>query len=181
MVTPSFVIVGAPNFLSRTTFRPRGPSVTRTVLASLSTPRWSASRAAELNCSCFAMDLCSSLLGPRFPLAPDRRSSAGTIPERVLIGLNLPHAARGRNSEDSKPVEREIEVHLLDRLGVRRDHGGQPSGRDHRGPDVLLRGDAPHDRVHLADGAEVDARLEALLGAPAHHALRRTELEGGEP
>ncbi len=39
MVTPSLVMVGAPNFLSRTTLRPRGPSVTLTVSASALTPR----------------------------------------------------------------------------------------------------------------------------------------------
>ena len=38
MVTPSFVISGAPKDLSRTTFLPFGPIVTRTVSASLFTP-----------------------------------------------------------------------------------------------------------------------------------------------
>ena len=42
MVTPSLVIVGAPHFLSRTTLRPFGPSVTATASASLSTPASSA-------------------------------------------------------------------------------------------------------------------------------------------
>src|SRR6266700_58699 len=37
-VTPSFVIVGAPNFLSSTTLRPLGPSVTFTTSASVSIP-----------------------------------------------------------------------------------------------------------------------------------------------
>ena len=36
--TPSFVIVGAPHFLSSTTLRPLGPSVTRTASASLFMP-----------------------------------------------------------------------------------------------------------------------------------------------
>src|SRR4051794_24116302 len=49
MVTPSLVIVGAPNFLSRTTLRPRGPRVTLTVSASLSTPRSRERRASSLN------------------------------------------------------------------------------------------------------------------------------------
>src|SRR4030095_1666541 len=38
-VTPSLVMVGDPNFLSRTTFRPLGPSVTFTASASRFTPR----------------------------------------------------------------------------------------------------------------------------------------------
>src|SRR5213078_2955630 len=37
-VTPSLVIVGDPNFLSRMTLRPLGPSVTFTALASWLTP-----------------------------------------------------------------------------------------------------------------------------------------------
>ena len=37
-VTPSLVMVGEPNFLSMTTFRPLGPSVTLTASASLLTP-----------------------------------------------------------------------------------------------------------------------------------------------
>jgi len=46
IVTPSLMTVGEPNFFSRTTLRPRGPRVTLTALASLSTPassRWRAS------------------------------------------------------------------------------------------------------------------------------------------
>ena len=38
-VTPSLVIVGEPNFLSRTTLRPFGPSVTLTASARWFTPR----------------------------------------------------------------------------------------------------------------------------------------------
>src|SRR6266542_3321804 len=38
-VTPSLVTVGAPNDLSRTTFRPFGPSVTVTASARMLTPR----------------------------------------------------------------------------------------------------------------------------------------------
>ena len=38
-VTPSLVMVGEPNFLSRTTLRPLGPSVTLTASASWLTPR----------------------------------------------------------------------------------------------------------------------------------------------
>src|SRR6266516_3773195 len=48
-VTPSLVMVGAPHFLSMTTLRSRGPSVTLTVSASLSTPRSSERRASSSN------------------------------------------------------------------------------------------------------------------------------------
>ncbi len=47
MVTPSLVMVGAPYFLSSTTLRPLGPSVTRTASATLSTPRLRERRAVS--------------------------------------------------------------------------------------------------------------------------------------
>ncbi len=47
--TPSLVMVGAPNFLSRTTLRPLGPSVTLTVSASWLTPASRALRASSSN------------------------------------------------------------------------------------------------------------------------------------
>src|SRR5215207_11177567 len=53
-VTPSLVIVGEPNFLSMTTFRPLGPRVTFTASASLSTPRLRDARASLLNWRSFA-------------------------------------------------------------------------------------------------------------------------------
>ena len=53
-VTPSLVIVGEPNFLSMTTFRPLGPRVIFTASARASTPRLSRARASMLNCSSFA-------------------------------------------------------------------------------------------------------------------------------
>src|SRR6266508_4246753 len=52
-VTPSFVIVGLPNFLSRMTLRPLGPSVALTAFASFSMPRSNVCRALSSNCSCF--------------------------------------------------------------------------------------------------------------------------------
>src|SRR5439155_13347974 len=48
-VTPSLVMRGAPYDLSSTTLRPLGPSVTRTALASMSTPRSILSRASTPN------------------------------------------------------------------------------------------------------------------------------------
>src|SRR6218665_1032408 len=54
MDTPSFVIVGAPHFFSRTTLRPRGPSVTLTVSASWLSPRSRPRRASSLKAMIFA-------------------------------------------------------------------------------------------------------------------------------
>jgi hypothetical protein len=62
MVTPSLVIVGAPNFLSMTTLRPLGPMVTLTASARALTPRSSLRRASSSNCSCLAMTAKSLLV-----------------------------------------------------------------------------------------------------------------------
>jgi hypothetical protein len=55
IVTPSLVIVGEPYFLSRTTLRPFGPSVTRTASARRSTPCLRPRRAFSSKRSCLAM------------------------------------------------------------------------------------------------------------------------------
>src|SRR5437867_254436 len=54
-VTPSLVIVGEPNFLSRITLRPFGPRVTLTALARLLTPRRIPCREESPYTICFAM------------------------------------------------------------------------------------------------------------------------------
>ncbi|VVM35280.1 conserved hypothetical protein protein, partial [Terribacillus sp. AE2B 122] len=56
IVTPSFVISGEPNFLSNTTLRPFGPSVTLTASASVSTPRSMERRASSENLMSLAMN-----------------------------------------------------------------------------------------------------------------------------
>src|SRR4051794_11360015 len=75
IVTPSLVIVGAPNFLSMTTLRPRGPSVTLTASASLSTPRSRERRASSLNLMILGMpDLSMRECGERRPPRGPRES-----------------------------------------------------------------------------------------------------------
>src|SRR5476649_2480275 len=54
IVTPSFVIVGEPNFLSSTTLRPFGPMVTLTASARWSMPRFSERRALSSKMICLA-------------------------------------------------------------------------------------------------------------------------------
>src|SRR3954452_11948679 len=61
MVTPSLVMVGAPNFFSMTTLRPLGPSVTFTASASLLTPASRPRRACSSNLSCLGMGLLPDL------------------------------------------------------------------------------------------------------------------------
>src|SRR4051812_1774355 len=118
MVTPSLVIVGAPHFLSMTTLRPLGPSVTFTTLASASTPRCSASRASVSNTRIFDMTLSSELLAltktPRSPshgwrgygalfsaylLLDDREHVAGGQDE-VLLGAELDLGAAVLREDD---------------------------------------------------------------------------------
>ena len=59
-VTPSWVTVGAPNFLSRATLRPFGPSVVLTALARMSTPSLRDCRACSLNSISLATSMNSS-------------------------------------------------------------------------------------------------------------------------
>src|SRR6516162_4446885 len=62
-VTPSLVMVGAPHFLSSTTLRPRGPSVTFTVSASLLTPRSSERRASSSNSRILGIEIPQPTVG----------------------------------------------------------------------------------------------------------------------
>ena len=55
MVTPSLVTVGPPKALSNTTLRPRGPRVTFTASASVSTPAWMPLRACSSKAINFAI------------------------------------------------------------------------------------------------------------------------------
>src|SRR3954464_3851459 len=81
MVTPSLVIVGAPNFLSRTTLRPRGPRVTLTVSASVLTPCSSRCRASSEKLRIFAM--YRSLHAPP-PCPLGRARAVGTVSRSLL-------------------------------------------------------------------------------------------------
>src|SRR5260370_394999 len=56
-VTPSWVTVGEPNFLSRATLRPLGPRVALTASAIRSIPFLSDRRASSSNTSCFAIEI----------------------------------------------------------------------------------------------------------------------------
>ncbi len=77
IVTPSLVIVGEPNFLSRTTLRPFGPIVTLTASARRSMPRLSERRAVSSKMSCLAnSNVPPGTLGRGRRLAADGRQSA---------------------------------------------------------------------------------------------------------
>jgi hypothetical protein len=76
IVTPSFVTVGAPNFLSSTTWRPRGPRVTLTASASWFTPRSNARRAFSSKLIFLGMSCLFRIYGVRTP--PPRRPVRST-------------------------------------------------------------------------------------------------------
>src|SRR5262249_3053511 len=80
-VTPSLVIVGAPHFLSMTTLRPLGPSVTFTASARRLTPRSSARLASSSNSRLLAMSFLGVCVDGRVcanhATAPDRPRTAG--------------------------------------------------------------------------------------------------------
>src|SRR3972149_248009 len=80
-VTPSWVTVGAPNFLSTATLRPFGPRVVLTALAIVSTPRLSDFRASSVNISCFAMY--------SLPLALDERENVVLVHHQVVLVVDL--------------------------------------------------------------------------------------------
>src|SRR5262245_35635700 len=94
-VTPSLVTFGAPNDLSSTTFRPRGPSVTVTASARMFTPRRIFSRASWPNFTSFAAMASPSsafdhaedvlLAHDEVFLAVDLDLRAGILPEQDLV------------------------------------------------------------------------------------------------
>src|ERR1700758_4910048 len=83
MVTPSLVIVGAPNFLSRTTYRPLGPSVTLTALATASTPNSSALRAS----ASYLSSLCA--ISVLVLLGLDLGEDVGLTEDEELLAVHL--------------------------------------------------------------------------------------------
>src|ERR1700742_4068634 len=64
-VTPSLVMVGAPNFFSMTTLRPLGPSVTFTASARVFTPRRIAWRESSPCRICFAISNSPYIAEPK--------------------------------------------------------------------------------------------------------------------
>src|SRR5215213_8684715 len=111
IVTPSLVIVGLPNFLSRTTFRPLGPIVTLTASARRSMPFLSDRRAVSSKYSCLAKVMPP---GCRVVVSCARRLFADDR-EDALLGLllggvreddaALGHLLAGRRLDDDAIAE----------------------------------------------------------------------------
>src|SRR5271154_2081023 len=83
-VTPSLVMRGAPNDLSRTTLRPLGPSVTLTALLRMSTPRNMRSRASTR--------LSGLLLGGR--KVGENAHDVALLHDQQLLAVDLDFSAR---------------------------------------------------------------------------------------
>src|SRR5437763_1244527 len=92
-VTPSLLIRGAPNDLSRTTLRPLGPKVTFTALARMSTPRSILSRASVWNRTSFAAMIS-------LPLRDDTHN-VGFLHDNEVLAVDLDFGARPFSKEHS--------------------------------------------------------------------------------
>src|SRR6476661_5740227 len=138
-VTPSFVMVGDPNFLSRITFRPRGPSVTLTALAKLFTPRRIPCREASPYTICFAIRL-SRFLSACF----DDRQHFVLAHDEVLFTIDFDVLTRILAEQDHiarLDIERDAHAALSERA---------VAGGDHRASlRLLLRGVGNNDSAAL--------------------------------
>src|SRR5215467_3943414 len=167
MVTPSLVIVGGPNFLSSTTFRPRGPMVTLTASASALTPCSSRCLASSEKLRVFAMGFLWSLqnpavsrVGPGRPAAPVDRGQRCQFTCGVSSLLDDgEHVTRG-----------EHEVFLAPVL----DLGAAVLRVDHDVADLHVNRDAVALVVEAAGAHREDgALLRLLLGRVRDHEARR--------
>src|SRR5215510_3805767 len=160
-VTPSLVISGEPNFLSRTTLRPLGPRVTLTASARRFTPRRMDWRDSSPYVICFAIetDLLLACLGLR-PFRDaglaDHRQDLVLAEDQVLLAVDLDVGA-GVLAEQDLVAHLDVHGHLgsvVEELAV-------PHGDDLALLGLLLgrvgNDDAPLDRLLLLDPADDEA------------------------
>src|SRR4051794_10033079 len=167
MVTPSFVIVGAPHFLSMTTLRPLGPSVTLTALASASTPRSSDLRAESSNSSCLAMVflwlglLCGSWESGHLRCLPGQNETHPGETPAGLTGVRSRHTAG--SADDGEDVAGREDQELLAAV---LDLGAAVLAVDDLVADLDVERDALGAGVVEAAGADSEdlALLGLLLG-----------------
>src|ERR1035437_302076 len=156
--TPSFVMVGAPHFLSSTTLRPLGPRVTRTASASLFIPRSRARRASSSKAISFATVIPPSA---RTSLV---QSNVSSLLRRVLTG---PLAPRHRRHQGNRLAG------LGDRVEAVKESNVLVGNEDvHEAPQSTLvvedaRGDAGAGDVHGPDGFTQRGRLHGHFADPA--------------
>src|SRR5579871_791124 len=180
-VTPSLVMRGAPNDLSRTTLRPFGPSVTFTALARMSTPWNILSRASAENFTILAAMLIAFLdmRGPgyltggllRNKCQRQENSSPCAVPSASCRGSGEhAHDVGFLHNQELLAVELHFragpltEQHLVTYLDVDRDQlagvvAATRAGRD----DLALL------RLFLCGVRDDDAAGRLLLGLDAPH------------
>src|SRR5690349_3129688 len=159
-VTPSLVTVGAPHDFSMTTLRPRGPRVTLTALARVSTPAITRLRARSSKMMSLAAMICLLCL-------LDHTEDLVLAQDDVLHAVHLDLGAGVLAEED--PVAR-LHVELDDgavlELLARADGDDVPLER------ALLRGVGDDDAT---------AGLLDLLDAANHDAVpKRTDVHDGD-
>src|SRR6266851_4500492 len=149
-VTPSLVMRGAPNDLSMTTLRPLGPSVTRTALARVSTPRNMRSRASVENLTSLAAIVGYSLLLARFV---DDAHHVGFLHDDELFAVQLDFRARPFAEQDAIAL---LDVERMKRAVLAARPG--PDGDDLAFHRLFLGGvgddDAAGGPVGLLDAAD---------------------------
>src|SRR3954447_15826866 len=159
-VTPSLVMRGAPNDLSRTTLRPFGPRVTFTALARMSTPRSMRSRASTPNLTSLA-DIFDfpelNLVSHPCRGAPRRRSSGVSVCGFGLGGLLL---GRGNVGEDAHDV---AFLHDQQLLAVDLDLGAGPLAEQHAVTDLEIDRDQLAGLVAAARADGGDLALRGLF------------------
>src|SRR3954465_1412007 len=189
IVTPSLVIVGDPNFLSRTTLRPLGPMVTRTASARRSTPRLSDRRAVSSKISCLAKvvppEVVSVVVRQSVPAARSRPGSADDredvllADDEQLVVLDLELGPGVLAVED---LVAGLDVHRL-ALAVIEDPAWA-DGEDRALLGLLLRGVRQHDSAlgRLLAGSRLhDDAIAERLEARGSGSGQRSVPPGGRP
>src|SRR5690242_1317464 len=199
-VTPSLVMVGAPHFLSITTLRPRGPSVTLTVSASLSTPRSSERRASSSNSR--ILGITTSTYGWIEFSASMRARSGGRSPRSARTRLLLDdgeHVARGEHKEllarvlDLGAAVLAVQHHVADldvdghALGARVVEAARAHGQDFALLGLLLGGVRDNQAgrrgllsLERLDHDPVFERLDNYLGGGRHDLTSPSGKANGE-
>src|SRR5579862_654631 len=165
-VTPSLVIRGAPNDLSRTTLRPFGPSVTLTALARMSTPRSSRSRASVENLTSLAAIVWIPFicLGREDSVGVDHADDVRLLHDEVFLAVDLDLGARPLAEQDAVA---DLDVERMDMALI-------VAGARTGGDDLALL------RLLLGGVGDDDAAAGLLLGIEAtnHDAvMQRTEIQ----
>src|SRR5665213_2826206 len=161
-VTPSLVMRGAPNDLSRTTLRPLGPSVTRTACARMSTPRNIRSRASVSNLTSFAAmsRVSSSGLALRCHTL-DHAENVAFLHDDAIVAIDLDLGA-GPLAEQNPVADLDVEGMKNAVLAA-----GAGPGRDHFAFHRLFLGGVGNDDpalglLFLIQPADQNAVLQRL-------------------